>query len=116
MSEVIIPDTITTIKLHEFVDCNLDTIHLSKNVNSITGAFIGSSITIDPENPNYEVRNNAVFKKGTTTLVSSCSTTVIPDDTTVINSNQFFKDFLKFTHLNHFPILQILPLLILRAR
>ena len=50
-----------------------------------------SSISVEPENPVYEAKDNYVVKKGTTTIVLACKTSVIPRDgsITAIGDNAF---------------------------
>ena len=50
-----------------------------------------SSISVEPDNPEYAAMDNYVVKKGTTTLVLACKTSVIPRDgsVTAIGDNAF---------------------------
>jgi hypothetical protein len=55
----------------------------------ITGSI--SSITVDPENPIYDSRNNcnAIIETATNALLQGSETTVIPDDIVEIKNGTF---------------------------
>ena len=68
-----IPSNVASIGEDAFVYCNFD------------------GIVVDPENPNYDSRNdcNAIIATSTNELVTGCKNTVIPNTVTAIGNNAF---------------------------
>ena len=68
-----IPGNVASIGEDAFVYCNFD------------------GIVVDPENPNYDSRNdcNAIIATSTNELVTGCKNTVIPNTVTAIGNNAF---------------------------
>ncbi len=92
-----IPDSVTSIGEQAFENIGISTLHISKNVTFIDGAaFAGCnqlvSITVDPENPVYDSRDNcnAVIFTDNNSLEVGCKNTVIPDTVTGIGYCAFF--------------------------
>ena len=68
-----IPSNVATIGEDAFVYCKFD------------------GIVVDPENPNFDSRNdcNAIIETSTNELTTGCKNTVIPNSVTVIGNNAF---------------------------
>ena len=68
-----IPSNVASIGEDAFVYCNFD------------------GMVVDPENPNYDSRNdcNAIIATSTNELVTGCKNTVIPNTVTAIGNNAF---------------------------
>lgn len=99
ITEVIIPNTVTTVKKDAFYICeDLTTVVISDSVLSIDiNAFYCceniTSITIDKNNPVYDSRNNcdAIIHTATNTLVYGCQTTTVPNTVTTIGKLAFYQ-------------------------
>ncbi len=78
--DVELPLGLETIGHEAFYGCKIDNIYIPAKVTSIgTGAFSGLEwITVDPYNPYYEVKGNALIDKRTNTLMFGTPTTKIP--------------------------------------
>ncbi len=90
--DLIIGNGVTTIEDYAFNSCNGMTgvLNIPSNVQSLGGNSFGycafSGIVIDPENPNYDSRNdcNAIIETSTNELLTGCKNTVIPNTVTSI--------------------------------
>ena len=95
--DLIIGNGVTTIEDYAFNSCNGMTgiLNIPSNVQSLGGNSFGycafSGIVIDPENPNYDSRNdcNAIIETSTNELLTGCKNTVIPNTVTSIGVNAF---------------------------
>ena len=76
----------------------IESIHIPKNVSSIShyeGCFSGctklKSITVDPENPVYDSRDNcnAIIHTASNSLIEGCNTSTIPQSVVRIDSYAF---------------------------
>ena len=87
LTEVILPDSVTTIEAEAFYQCTgLKSIQLGKSVSQIgSGAFAQcsalESITVDSGNATYRSQNNCLIQGST--LVLGCKTSQIPQDGSV---------------------------------
>ena len=90
--DLIIGSGVTSIEDYAFNSCNgmTGTLNIPSNVQSLGGNSFGycafSGIVIDPENPNYDSRNdcNAIIETSTNELLTGCKNTVIPNTVTSI--------------------------------
>lgn len=98
ISDLIIPDSVTSIEKSAFYGCsNLTSIVISNSVTNIgISAFSVCrnliSIRVTDENPTYDSRNNcnAIIETGTNTLIAGCRNTVIPNGVTSIGYRAFY--------------------------
>ena len=102
-----IPDGVTTIDNNAFwADDELTSVSIAKTVTNFGDAPYGgcaniTSFTIDPENPNYDSRNNcnAIIETATNTLIQGFGTTIIPDGIVTI-ARQAFRSQQNLTSIN----------------
>ena len=52
-----------------------------------------NSIEISPDNPFFESKSNAIFKRNTNTLIFGCGSTIVPFGTKEIDQMAFYKAF-----------------------
>ena len=89
--------SLTTIGDYAFNDCPglTGTLYIPSNVTSVGGNSFGycafEGIVVDPENPNYDSREdcNAIITTSTNELITGCKNTVIPNTVTAIGENSF---------------------------
>lgn len=100
---IIIPNTVEFIRGNSLVAANVKEIFIPASVNNISpAAFVGyekawsptvpiERLTIDPNNPVYDSRDNcnAVIETATNTLVAGLNTTLIPSSVTAIGVSAF---------------------------
>lgn len=91
-----ISSSVTSIGHAAFAATPLETIEISASVTSIKGnPFVScpllKSIIVDGENTVFDSREdcNAIIEKSTNSLISGCSTTVIPNDVITICDDAF---------------------------
>ena len=98
LHNVTFPNSLTTIGGRVFYGCisYVTDIRIPASVSSIDSeAFIGcksvTTMTVDSDNPYYDSRNNcnAIIETATNTLVSGCSTTIIPNTVKAIGDDAF---------------------------
>ncbi|MBO7456511.1 MAG: leucine-rich repeat protein, partial [Paludibacteraceae bacterium] len=95
LKTVNIPDGVTSIGNSAFANAAITSVAIPASVTSIgTNPFTAAdlaSITVDPNNPNYDSRGgcNAIIEKATNTLISGCMKTVIPDGVVAIGTCAF---------------------------
>lgn len=95
--DLVIGNSVTTIGEYAFDDCNgmHGVLNIPSNVTSIgLDAFrycAFSGITVDPENPVFDSRDNcnAIVRTSSNELVIGCVNTVIPTSVTSIGENAF---------------------------
>ena len=95
--DLVIGNSVTTIGDYAFDDCNgmHGVLNIPSNVTSIgTSSFRYcefSGITVDPENPVFDSRDNcnAIITTSTNELLTGCANTVIPHTVTSIGENAF---------------------------
>ena len=95
--DLIIGNSVTTIGDYAFDDCNglHGVLNIPSNVTSIgTSSFRYcefSGMTVDPENPVFDSRDdcNAIIVTSTNELLTGCANTVIPHTVTAIGENAF---------------------------
>lgn len=92
-----IPNSVTRIEANAFFDClSLRSIYIPSSVYSMVSCFDActslESIVVDPENYDYDSRENcnAVIHTQTNQLVQGCKNTVIPNSVTSIGAAAFF--------------------------
>ena len=96
MTEITIPNTVTTLKDRAFFGCNnLTSVTLPSSVATIEGTPFGNcmslvSLTVESGNPVYHSENNCVIKTATQTVVIGCKTSQIPTSVTAIGSFAFW--------------------------
>ena len=94
LEEVTISDGVEEIGYGVFRGCeSLWEIHIPKSVKSMESqGFIDASITVDPENPYLDCRDNchAVIETKTNRLVCGTNDTVIPESVTSIGHDAFY--------------------------
>ena len=97
LTSIQIPNSVTSIGMGAFVLTQLTAIYIPKYVEDIYhgNPFMAcqslASITVDPENPVYDSRNdcNAIVETKSNTIVTGCNNTVIPDSVTKIGHLAF---------------------------
>ena len=96
LTSITIPNSVTSIGGFAFSASHITSISIPATVTSIgAGAFNGcaslTSITVDQNNTAYDSRNNcnAIIETSTNTLLSGCSTTIIPNTVTSIGVSAF---------------------------
>ena len=97
LSSVSLPNSLVLIGDNAFSFCSsITSIHLPASVNLIVGnAFAGcealNSITVDEGNERYDSRNNcnAIIETETNTLITGCSSTIIPSSVRTIGKEAF---------------------------
>ena len=97
LTAINIPEGVTSIGDYAFYGCSsLTAINIPEGVMSIERhAFSGCSsltaITVDENNTAYDSRNgcNAIIETSSNTLISGCSTTIVPEGVTSIESKAF---------------------------
>ena len=90
--DLIIGNSVTEIGDYAFNSCDgmTGTLHIPSNVQSLGGNSFGycafSGIVVDPENPNYDSRNdcNAIIETSTNELITGCKNSTIPNTVTSI--------------------------------
>ena len=95
--DLVIGNSVSTIGAWAFNSCDGMTgvLNIPSNVASIgEDAFVYcnfSGMVVDPENPNYDSRNdcNAIIATSTNELAYGCKNTVIPNTVTAIGNNAF---------------------------
>ena len=95
--DLVIGNSVTSIGDYAFNDCAglHGVLHIPSNVKSIgTSTFrycLFSGMTVDPENPVYDSRDNcnAIVTTSTNDLLTGCVNTVIPNTVTSIGENAF---------------------------
>ena len=84
----IIPTSVTSIGDSAFEGCSeLKSINIPKKITNIGGRIFGGCsglerITVEPDNRQYDSRNNcnAIIETGTNKLIAGCKDTIIPTD------------------------------------
>ena len=98
---------LTTIGDYAFNSCDNLTgvVYIPSNVQSLGGNTFGychlDGFVVDPDNPNYDSRNdcNAIITTSTNELIIGCKNTVIPNTVTAIGENAF-KGITGLTHID----------------
>ena len=97
LKSIAIPNSVTTIGNYAFDGCSsMTSVSIGKGTTSIStyGPFEGcplSSLTVDPENPVYDSRDNcnALIQTATNTLLFGFKSTIIPNTVTTIANSAF---------------------------
>lgn len=105
LTKVTIPESVSSIGLGAFYGCNLESLYIPANVESIGNyVFEGNknltSIQVDAANTHYDSRNqsNAIVETSTNTLIQGCKTTIIPSGIKIIGDFAF--EFVDLTHID----------------
>ena len=90
----IIDSTIKNVKAYAFYGSKLKKLTIPATLTSFEeGAFAGCSylaeIIVDPNNPIYEVKQNAIIEKATNKLVVGCKNSKIDGSVTIIGAHAF---------------------------
>ena len=99
LTSIQLPNRLDSIESAAFWMCkNLESIYIPENVSYISMAQFGfcsnlKSVIIAQDNKYYDSRNNcnAIIETNTNTLISACSTTVIPNSVNTIGTCAFSK-------------------------
>ena len=96
LTSITIPNSVTSIEDDAFGGCNFTSLFIPSSVVNIgNGAFSGcgntTTIIVDDENPVYDSRDNcnAIIETATNTLLYGCKNTVIPSSVTAIGGGAF---------------------------
>ena len=93
LTNVIIPDSVTSIGNMAFIECSIKNVVIPESVLFIDYAPFASStvetIFVKENNPNYYSQNNCLIEKSTRTLVAGCKNSIIPDDVVYIGAGAF---------------------------
>ncbi len=99
LTSIILPSSLTSIGSQVFWGCSkLTAIHIPKSVvdikwslNPFAHCLSLVSVTVDPDNPVYDSRNdcNAIIETKTNRLITGCNNTVIPETVTTIGECAF---------------------------
>lgn len=94
LTEIDIPDSVTTIMPKAFTGCIMvSKLKISKNLVELEGAFEGftslTNITIDQDNPKYEVVDGCIVEKATKKLILASPDGNIPNDIEIIGKGAF---------------------------
>lgn len=103
ITELLVPDTVTTVSARIEITKHLKNITLGKNVNNFSGyAFtmhgeLIENIFVDEENPNFYSKNGILYSKSTNDVVAypqnnRTKTFEIPEGTELIISTLFLRD------------------------
>ena len=98
VTDLVVPNTVTTIKPFAFNGCSgLTSVNIPNSVTEIGGwAFSGcsglTSMVVDSGNTKYDSRNNcnAIIETATNTLISGCKNAIVPNTVTSIDSYAFW--------------------------
>ena len=106
LTNINIPEGVTSIGRQTFAYCGLTSIAIPDSVASIDrSAFVGcnslTSITIGANNPVYHSNNNCVIKTADKLLVCGCASSVIPSDGSVTSISEYaFSDHSGLVSIN----------------
>ena len=96
LTNITIPDSVTSIGYDSFASSGLTSIVIPKTViniahNSFSNCNNLTSIIVEEGNPNYDSRNNcnAIIEKSTNSMISCCNNGFIPDTVEKINGYAF---------------------------
>jgi hypothetical protein len=96
MTRIQIPDTVTRIDSNFYYCTGLTEVYIPANVTYLSGFAQCSSLSrleVDPGNPNYSSRNNVLFNKDQTLLITYprglTGTYIFPDTVTGISTSAF---------------------------
>ena len=99
VTEFVLPGTLETIDVEVFNYCSsITSLHIPASLKTIhtnphpwSGCSSLTSITVDPQNPVYDSRNNcnAIIHTAENMLIVGCKTTTIPDDIVTIGYSSF---------------------------
>lgn len=97
LKSISIPNSVTTIGSYAFRSCSsMTSVNIGKGTTSISksapfGGCPLSSLTVDPENPVYDSRDNcnALIQTATNTLLFGFKNTIIPNTVTTIANSAF---------------------------
>lgn len=104
LTNVVIPDGITTVEKSAFSLCrNTVSIHLPKTVTSFSPISSEcdslTTLTVDPKNPVYHSNGNCIIETSTKTLIQGCKNSKIPSDGSVTAIGAYAFDSIKFTSI-----------------
>lgn len=99
LTSIQLPNRLDSIESAAFWMCkNIESIYIPENVSYISMAQFGfcnnlKSVKVAPGNKYYDSRNNcnAIIETSTNSLISACSTTVIPNSVNTIGACAFSK-------------------------
>ena len=98
LTSIDIPNSVTSIGSYAFDGCTgLINMTIPYSVTTIgNNPFMHctnlTNLNVDPDNSNYDSRNNcnAIIETATNTLITGCSSTVIPNTVTAIGNSAFY--------------------------
>ena len=98
LTSIDIPNSVTSIGSYAFDGCTgLINMTIPYSVTTIgNNLFMHctnlTNLNVDPDNSNYDSRNNcnAIIETATNTLITGCSSTVIPNTVTAIGNSAFY--------------------------
>ncbi len=99
ITELVIPNGVTSIKNNAFYNCSgLTSITIPNSVTSIGNTAFWycsglESIVVDPGNTKYDSRDNcnAIIETESNTLIAGCKNTIIPNSVTSIGEKAFYR-------------------------
>ena len=95
LTTIALPDSLRTIEKFAFSGTGITDINIPASVTSLSVfATALKTVTVDPENPKYDSRNNcnAVIETESNALIQGASDTVIPNGVTEIGEYAFYEN------------------------
>ncbi len=105
LSEVSIPDTVTTLESSAFFNCFITSIDIPAGVVSIDDLALAScsyveTVTVDPANTVYHSDSNCLIETASGVLVVGCKNSVIPTDGSVTSIGEYAFSMSQMTELD----------------
>ena len=90
LESVTLNEGLKKIGRHAFVRTKIKFLRIPKSVEEIESCAFGEiKLTVDLENPKYEVRGNCLIEKETKKVINGMKDSIIPDDIKIIGESAF---------------------------